>query len=88
MSFSAKARSACPGNSDHFCYISEFRPQVARHGAAAALAVASTRDLQMMAALILAQSGDAGQAQKMSDDLARCYPLDTLVNGQSSPVTS
>jgi len=59
--------------------------QVARHSAAAALAVASTRDLQTMAALILAQSGDAGHAQKMSDDLARRYPLDTLIDGYWLP---
>jgi len=59
--------------------------QVARHGAAAALAVASTRDLQTMAALILAQSGDSGQAQTMSDNLARRYPLDTLIDGYWLP---
>jgi tetratricopeptide (TPR) repeat protein len=59
--------------------------QMARHGAAAALAVASTRDLQTLAALILAQSGDAGKAQKMSDDLARRYLLDTLMNGYWLP---
>ena len=59
--------------------------QVARHGAAAALAAASTRDLQTMAALILAQSGDAGHAQKMIDDLARRYPLDTLIDGYWLP---
>src|SRR5207245_9424190 len=49
-------------------------------GAAAALALTSTRDVQILAALILAQSGDAAQAQKMSNDLARRYPLDTLIN--------
>jgi DNA-binding winged helix-turn-helix (wHTH) protein/tetratricopeptide (TPR) repeat protein len=59
--------------------------QVARHGAAVALAMASTRDLQTMAALIAAQSGDAGHARKMSDDLARRYPLDTLFNGYWLP---
>ena len=59
--------------------------QVARHGAAAALALASTRDVQTLAALMLAQSGDASQAQKMSDDLARRYPLDTLINGIGFP---
>jgi len=54
--------------------------QVALRGAAAALAFASTRDVQILAALILAQSGDAAQAQKMSNDLARRYPVDTLIN--------
>jgi hypothetical protein len=57
----------------------------AQHGVAAALAVASTRDLQTLAALILAQSGDARHAQTMSDDLARRYPLDTLINGYWLP---
>jgi DNA-binding winged helix-turn-helix (wHTH) protein/tetratricopeptide (TPR) repeat protein len=59
--------------------------QVARQGAAAALALASTRDLQTVAALILAQAGDPRQAQKLSDDLARHYPLDTLINGYWLP---
>jgi len=59
--------------------------QVARRGAAAALAVVSNRDSQTLAALILAQSGDAAQAQKMSKDLARRYPLDTLINGYWLP---
>ncbi|MFY9559080.1 MAG: winged helix-turn-helix domain-containing protein [Terriglobales bacterium] len=59
--------------------------QVARHGAEVALALKSTREVQILAALILAQSGDAQRAQKMSDDLARRYPLDTLVNGYWLP---
>jgi serine/threonine protein kinase/tetratricopeptide (TPR) repeat protein len=59
--------------------------QVARRGVAAALALASNRDLQTLAALILAQSGDAAQAQKMINDLARRYPLDTLINGYWLP---
>jgi len=59
--------------------------QLARHGAATALAVASTRDLQTLAALTLAQSGDARRAQIMSDDLVRRYPLDTLINGYWLP---
>ena len=58
---------------------------VARRKAAAALALASTRDVQTLAALILAQSGDTVQARKMSDDLARRYPLDTLINGYWLP---
>jgi hypothetical protein len=59
--------------------------RAARHSVAAALALAATRDVQTLAALILAQSGDAVQARKMSDDLARRYPLDTLVNGYWLP---
>lgn len=59
--------------------------QHARHGAATALSVAPTRDLQTLAALTLAQSGDATRAEEMSDDLARRYPLDTLINGYWLP---
>ncbi len=59
--------------------------QKARHGAATALSVAPTRDLQTLAALTLAQSGDAARARAMSDDLARRYPLDTLINGYWLP---
>ena len=59
----------------------------AQNGAAAALAVASTRDLQTLAALIFAQSGDARRAQTISDDLARHYPLNTLINGYWLPTT-
>ncbi len=59
--------------------------QVARHRAATALAVAATRELQTLAILILAQSGDAEQAKTMSGDLARRYPRDTLINGYWLP---
>jgi DNA-binding winged helix-turn-helix (wHTH) protein len=59
--------------------------QVARHGTAAALDMASTRDVQTRAALVLAQSGDARRAQKVCDDLARRYPFDTLINGYWLP---
>ena len=55
--------------------------KVARHGAAAAMVSAPTRDVQTLAALALAQSGDSLKAQKISDDLAQRYPLDTLING-------
>ncbi len=54
--------------------------QAARQGASAALVLASTRDVQIMAALVMAQVGDVAQAQKMSVDLARLYPFDTLIN--------
>ena len=57
----------------------------AHRAVAAALDVASTRDLQTLAALILAQSGDVRHAQTMSDELARHYPLDTLINGYWLP---
>jgi eukaryotic-like serine/threonine-protein kinase len=59
--------------------------QVAQREAAAALALASSRDVQTLAALLLAQSGDLSHAQKLSDVLARSYPLDTLMNGYWLP---
>ncbi|MFY9562141.1 MAG: winged helix-turn-helix domain-containing protein [Terriglobales bacterium] len=59
--------------------------QAARQGVEAALALASNRDVKTLAALALAQAGDAAQAQTISDDLARGYPLDTLINGYWLP---
>ena len=58
---------------------------VARKEAAAALALASTRDTQTLGALVLAQAGDAAQAQRIAEDLAKRFPLDTLVNGYWLP---
>ena len=58
---------------------------VARRGAAAAMTLVPTREVQTLAALALAQSGDVRQAKKLSDDLARRYPLDTLINGYWLP---
>ena len=57
----------------------------ARQGAVGAMTFASTRDVQTVAAFLLAQTGNTEQAQKMSDDLARRYPLDTLINGYWLP---
>jgi len=57
----------------------------ARQGAAVALALAPTREVLTVATSILARSGDASRAQKMSDDLARLYPVDTLINGYWLP---
>jgi tetratricopeptide (TPR) repeat protein len=45
-----------------------------------ALALASTRDLQMSAALASARSGDSIGAQKMADVIAKQFPLNTLLN--------
>ena len=59
--------------------------QAAQRGVAEALALAATRDVQTLAALIWAQAGNSGQARTMSDALARRYPLDTLLNGYWLP---
>jgi len=60
-------------------------PAQARHQAASALALASTHDVQTMAALTLARAGDHGGAQKLADALAKQYPSDTLLNGYWLP---
>jgi DNA-binding winged helix-turn-helix (wHTH) protein/tetratricopeptide (TPR) repeat protein len=57
----------------------------ARQETAAALALAATRDTQTLGALVLAQAGDAVQAQRITEDLAKRFPLDTLVNGYWVP---
>ncbi len=59
--------------------------QAARREASAALVLASTRDVQIVATLVMAQVGDAGQAQEMSVNLARLYPFDTVINGYWLP---
>jgi DNA-binding winged helix-turn-helix (wHTH) protein/tetratricopeptide (TPR) repeat protein/TolB-like protein len=59
--------------------------QAARQAVEAALALAPNRDVKTLAALALAQAGDAAQAQTISDDLARGYPLGTLINGYWLP---
>ena len=67
-------REAAVGNSD-----------LARKDVTAALALASTRDVQTLGALALAQSGDAAHAQAMADDLGRRFSADTLLNSYWLP---
>ena len=57
----------------------------ARKETAAALAGASTRDVQILAALALARAGDSAPAQKMGDDLAKRFPLNTVLNAYWLP---
>ena len=52
----------------------------ARQQTASALATAATRDVQTLAALAYARTGDAGQARKIADDLAHQFPLNTTMN--------
>ncbi len=52
----------------------------ARQETAAALATAATQDVQTLAALALARTGDAVQARKIRDDLAHRFPLNTMIN--------
>ena len=52
----------------------------AKHEAAAALALASAKDVQDVAALALARAGDAIKATAIVKDLNRRFPTDTLLN--------
>ena len=52
----------------------------ARQEIASALATAGTQDVQTLAALALARTGDATQARRLADDLARRFPLNTIIN--------
>jgi tetratricopeptide (TPR) repeat protein len=48
--------------------------------ATSALAASSNRELQILAALVLARTGDSNRAARMADDLAKRFPVDTGVN--------
>jgi serine/threonine protein kinase/Flp pilus assembly protein TadD len=57
----------------------------ARQRAAEALASSSDRDIQAMAALVLARTGDVGKAEALVDDLHRQHPVDTWLNDHELP---
>jgi pentatricopeptide repeat protein len=57
----------------------------ARHETNSALLHASTRDTQILAALALARAGDPARARKMADELAREFPMNTMLNGYWLP---
>jgi eukaryotic-like serine/threonine-protein kinase len=57
----------------------------ARSETAAALALASTRDVQILAAIALARAGDFDRAQMMVDNLQKQNPLHTMINGYFLP---
>jgi len=54
--------------------------QRARQQASAALAGNDGKNVRILAALILARSGDRQRAQALADQLVKEYPADTLVN--------
>jgi len=58
----------------------------ARAGADAGLALATNRDTETVAALILARSGDFERSEKIADGLAKGFPDDTLVQDIWLPV--
>ena len=53
---------------------------LAREQTTSALATASTRDVSILAALALARIGDTDRAKRVADDLARWFPLNTVIN--------
>jgi tetratricopeptide (TPR) repeat protein/predicted Ser/Thr protein kinase len=57
----------------------------ARQQATSALALASTRDLQVLAALAFARGGDTARAQTIADDLNKREALNTMLNGYWLP---
>ena len=57
----------------------------ARAEANAALKLAPNRDVRAMAALALARAGDTARAEKLTTELDKTFPLDTLVQRYWSP---
>jgi len=57
----------------------------ARQAAAAALALSGGRDVELLAALAFARSGDSAKAQQLADKLDRESPLDTMIQGYWLP---
>lgn len=57
----------------------------ARQHTTSALALASTRNVQTLAALALAREGEIAEAQKIADRLAAKYPSRTLLNSYWLP---
>lgn len=54
-------------------------PSQARQQAAAALALATSPNVQALAALVFARSGDSTQARKLADQLEKRFPRNTLM---------
>jgi eukaryotic-like serine/threonine-protein kinase len=57
----------------------------ARQQVTAGLGMASTRDVQIVAALTLASVGDVARAQAMAEELNRQFPLNTLLSNYWLP---
>ena len=57
----------------------------ARKDITAALRIARTRDVQILAALALARAGDSDQAQKMAANLAQLFPNNSVTNSYWLP---
>jgi tetratricopeptide (TPR) repeat protein len=59
-----------------------------RQQAQAALLLAANRDSQILGALALARAGETDKAQRMADDLAKRFPLNTLLTNYWLPAIS
>ena len=59
----------------------------ARTETAAALALASTREVRILANLVLARSGDSLRAKTMADELEKQNPVNTVIVGYWLPTT-
>jgi eukaryotic-like serine/threonine-protein kinase len=70
----AALREAEVGNSDR-----------ARKEAEAALVLAPSRDVQVLASLAIARSGDSNRSQKIAEELSKNFPQNTVINGYWLP---
>jgi eukaryotic-like serine/threonine-protein kinase len=52
----------------------------AQEQSTSALTMASTRDVQILAALAFARAGDSTRAQRLADEVQKQFPLDTIIN--------
>jgi tetratricopeptide (TPR) repeat protein len=59
---------------------------LAKQGANAALRLSNGRDASWLSVLALALAGDSGQAARLTGDLAKRFPEDTLVQTQYLPM--
>ncbi len=59
----------------------------ARQEVKAGLAIASTRDIQVLSALTLARTGDAGRALAIAEELEKQFPVNTVLNHYWLPTT-
>jgi tetratricopeptide (TPR) repeat protein/class 3 adenylate cyclase len=59
---------------------------IAKQETAAARALTSSHDTEILAAIALGRAGDVQEAEKLAKDLEKQYPLDTLVNDYWLPV--
>jgi eukaryotic-like serine/threonine-protein kinase len=50
-----------------------------------ALAMTSTRDVQILAALVFARAGDSTRAQRLADEVQKQFPLDSIIGGYWLP---